>query len=192
MSGTFSPGAKSTTAENEKNFWATQWHCFHDAQGLYGRIFRHDVAAMQQTSKVPGCYYGPDHQVEQYRDALKGSLIWPDDWWCNPPFDQKIEFITKALEQQAAGRQGMMLIPYEPCSGWWQDLLSTGVIIYEPRGRYNFYEPDGQTPKSGVNFPIAFVAFPAMRIGASIRVQFQKSPAPRLPRKRVKKVVDTE
>lgn len=188
MSGNFNPGKESKTDADEKNFWATQWHCFHDGERLYGRRFEHDVAAMQHTAKVPGAYYGPDHECEQYRDAL--TLGWPDHWWCNPPFDRKVEFIKKAREQQAEGRPGMMLIPYEPCSGWWQDLLAEDVIIYEPRGRYNFYAPDGETPKSGVNFPIAFVAFPTMKIGPSVRVQFRKSPAPRLPRKKKEKKVD--
>lgn len=190
MSGNFKPGAKSTTADSDKNFWATQWHCFHDAEGLYGRRLQIDVAAMAHTAKTPGQYYGPDHEVAGYRDSL--LIDWPDHWWCNPPFDRKQEFIVKALEQQKKGHPGMMLIPYEPCSGWWQDLLGKGVIIYEPRGRYNFYEADGKTSKSGVNFPIAFVAFPTMRIGDSIRIPFNKSPAPRKSRKKIDKLVDAD
>ena len=36
---------KSKTPEADRNFWATQWGCFLDAQRLHGRSFRLDVAA---------------------------------------------------------------------------------------------------------------------------------------------------
>lgn len=183
MSGNFNPSKKSETEASDKNRWSTQWHCFNDAQRLYGRPFEYDVAAEKATSKCGAArYFGPDHINSTRRDALARG--WPDHWWCNPPFDDKLKFIDHALEQRASGHPGMLLLPYEPCAGWWQDRFTFGAIIYEPRGRYNFYEPDGITPKSGVNFPVALVALPTMHIGESLRIPFQKSPAPRQPRKK--------
>jgi len=167
MAGSVSPGRKSTTAPEDKNFWATQWECFADAVALYGRPFRFDVAAEPQTAKVPD-FYSPVND----QNAL--TLDWPLDWWCNPPFDLKVEFIRRAREQAAAGRPGMMLLPYEPLTQWWQDNLSDDVVVYEPDGRYNFLERDGVTVKKGVNFGCALVLVGGFRIGPSIRITYKR------------------
>nr|WP_275125076.1 DNA N-6-adenine-methyltransferase [Vibrio fluvialis] len=85
---------------------------------------------------------------------------WEDGWWCNPPFDRKIEFIQKATEEMFKGRDGMMLLPYEPLSGWWIDLVDGfASVVYEPNGRYSFYEADGYTKKTGVNFGSVLLLF---------------------------------
>ena len=105
-------------------------------------------------------------------DAL--NLSWPDHWFCNPPFDLKGPFIRHAKWQQVNGRSGMMLLPYERQTDWWRRGVGKGCIIYEPDGRYNFLERDGETKKSGVNFGSALVCFPAMHIGDSITVPFNR------------------
>ena len=169
MAGTFNPGAKSSTPDADKNFWGTSWRQFYDAVALYGRPFQHDVAAEKATSKCgPVDYFSPDRGD----DAL--ALNWPADWWCNPPFSLKVEFIRHAREQQAAGRPGMMLLPYEPVSNWWRDNLRDDVIVYEPEGRYNFLERDGKTMKTGVNFGTALVLFPTASIGLSLRIPYTR------------------
>lgn len=188
---------KSNTPDSDKNFWATTWDCFADAQALYGRRFKCDVAAEPLTAKCKSYFARPEllDQLLHYRtrdevrsqmrmtearrdtwcDGLDSlQLKWPEHWWCNPPFDLKHDFIQHARKQQADGRSGMMLLPYEPLSGWWRRLLADDVIIYEPDGRYQFYERDGETKKSGANFGCALVAFPTMRIGKSIRVPFER------------------
>ena len=101
-------------------------------------------------------------------------MEWPADWWCNPPFTMKPEFIAEARHAQAAGNPGMMLLPYEPLTKWWRNLLADEVIIYEPDGRYQFMERDGKTTKTGANFGCALVLFPAHKIGKSIRVPFER------------------
>ena len=182
---------KSKTAEADRNFWATQWGCFLDAQRLHGRSFRLDVAAEPLTSKCNRYYARPEmvDELLDYRtsaetklqmresgavcvglDALR--LPWEDDWWCNPPFDIKEQFIRKAKREQAKGRAGMMLLPYEPLTNWWRDNLSLGVFIYEPDGRYNFMGRDGKTKKHGANFGSVLVSFPSQHIGQSPRIQF--------------------
>ena len=173
---------KSKTPESDKNLWATTWECFADSKALYWREFKCDVAALPATAKCTNIIVPPDYTFMDGDDLLERNIVgvdalgtdWPDDWWCNPPFDDKASFIRHARKQQSAGRQGMMLLPYEPITGWWRDLLSDDVIIYEPNGRYNFYEADGATKKSGVNFGSAFVLFPACKIGPSIRVPFKR------------------
>jgi len=138
---------------------------------------------LPKTAKCTNIIVPPDYSFTDGDDLLGCNIIgvdaistlWPDDWWCNPPFDDKFRFIKFARDVQSVlGNQGMMLLPYEPLTGWWRDLLSDDVIIYEPDGRYNFYEADGITKKSGVNFGCTFVLFPACKIGPSIRVPFKR------------------
>ncbi|HGL4146209.1 TPA: DNA N-6-adenine-methyltransferase [Citrobacter koseri] len=167
MSGNFTPARKSQTPTGDKNFWATSWECFNDAEALYGKPFFFDVCAEPLTSKCERYY-----SLAEGNDALQ--LSWPSHWWCNPPFDRKLEFIRKAFAEARHGNPGMMLLPYEPATQWWQQALNAGVIIYEPAGRYNFLERDGITKKHGVNFPSAFVLFGSFFITPSLKIPFQK------------------
>lgn len=183
----------SGTAASDKNFWATTPECFEDGQALYGRPFEIDVAAEPLTAKCQRYYGNPmlydlvldprtsaDTLAAMRRsgrtcvalDSL--SVDWPEHWWCNPPFDHKLEFIGQARRQQAAGRPGMMLLPYEPLTSWWLKRLSFGCIIYEPDGRYQFCERDGVTRKQGANFGSALVLFPTHHIGESPRIRFER------------------
>lgn len=183
----------SGTPASDKNFWATTPECFADGQALYGRPFAVDVCAEPLTAKCQSYYGNPAlyDLVLDYRtsadtlalmresgrtclalDAL--AVDWPEHWWCNPPFDQKLEFIAQARRQQAAGRPGMMLLPYEPLTGWWTKRLSFGCIIYEPDGRYQFCERDGVTKKQGANFGSALVVFPTLHIAESPRIRFER------------------
>ncbi len=182
---------KSKTADGDKNFWATTWECFADAETLYGREFQIDVAAEPSTAKCRK-YYGPaefydrvlvDPEFKQLvsdieiprcvgLDSL--NINWENDWWCNPPFDLKEEFIAKAKQQQKRGISGMMLLPYERQTQWWRNWVSQGCIIYEPDGRYNFLERDGEAKKSGVNFGSAFVLFPAFYVAESPTITFDR------------------
>lgn len=185
MSGNTTPGRQSNTDPALKDKWSTRWSTFNDAQRLYGAPLVFDVAAEKATSKCGDNYFGPDHINSTRRDGL--AREWPASWWCNPPFTLKRDFILQARAQQAAGRPGIMLLPYEPCNGWWRELLAEDVIIYEPDGRIPFYEPDGCTKASGVNFPSALVCFPLHKIGPSVRVPYQRTFDPIV---RKKKVVD--
>ena len=184
---------KSTTDEKDANFWATSWAAFCDAEVLYGREFAVDVCAEPATTKCRSFIGHPMlyEQTLDYRtgpeirrllrglnclalDTLMPSIQWPADWWCNPPFDLKEIFIQKAKYQRDCGRPGMMLLPYEPLTQWWRRSLSRDCIIYEPDGRYNFMERDGETMKQGANFGSALVAFPTMHLNDSIRIPFTR------------------
>jgi len=187
---------KSTTPDNDKNYWGTTWECFNDAQELYGRKLVCDVAAEPLTAKCENYYISTawfdkfrdprfrTEQLEQLRQAEKRgarctgidslNVDWPEHWFCNPPFDLKGPFIRQARRQQQQGRSGIMLLPYERQTDWWRKGCRTGCIIYEPDGRYNFLERDGETKKVGVNFGSALVCFPAMHIHESITVPFNR------------------
>lgn len=131
---------KSTTALAEKNRLSTTWKAFRDAEALYGKPFSIDVCAEPETAKCPTFFCSPDWFESARSNVLTGSelvslkgkkivgfdalqLDWPNDWWCNPPFDRKQEFITHAHKQAKAGRSGMMLLPYEAITGWWRRLV---------------------------------------------------------------------
>lgn len=185
---------RSITAEDAKNRWGTQLGCFLDAQHLYGRKFAVDVCAEPETAKVKKFFASFEWREAQRWSAFgiggmdgfdfrKGQKIlgydslrhnWPADWWCNPPFDRKWDFVAHARRQQDAGRPGMMLLPYNPCSTSWRTKLGSGVIVYEPDGRYNFVEPDGETKQSGANFESALVLFTTSFISESLRITFKR------------------
>lgn len=186
----------SGTPATDKNFWGTTWECFADAQALYGRPFEIDVCAEPTTAKVNRYLMSAEwldkfhdyrhnaRLLEQLRAAgIGGSTCvgfdalnfkWDEHWYCNPPFDLKVDFIQYGQEQRDDGRPGMMLLPYEPLTQWWQDNLSEGCIIYEPDGRYQFYERDGKTKKNNANFGSALVVFPTFKIEESPRIRFNR------------------
>jgi len=186
---------KSKTADADKNYWGTTWECFADGQHLYGRDFFVDVAAEPLTAKCER-YFTTDQILADLitdprdtKDLLRfaenhlGSVCfgldslnmdWPEHWWCNPPFDLKAEFIRHAKKQQAAGRPGMMLLPYTKLTDWWRSALNKGCVIYEPDGRYPFYERNGIIKKSSPNFDSCFVAFPTFKINESPIVRFHR------------------
>ena len=171
---------KSKTSKSDKNRWATQWDCFNDAKALTGFSFMLDACAEKQTAKCANFIspYGFQHgafknaltvdwvhelaQIEAkfaknviaVRPSLRQSAI-----WCNPPFDNKFEFIELCRN---AGKQVpvAMLLPYERNTAWWRKKIHNQASrVYLPDGRYNFYETDGKTKKSGVNFASCFIVF---------------------------------
>ncbi len=157
----------SSTKKAEKNYWATTPECFADAQALYGRKFKIDVAATQLTKKCSVFF-------SEHENAL--ITPWLDDWWCNPPFDSKLAFLTWAYVQKSFFKtSGMMLIPFEPCTGWWEQYVEgKASVVYEPDGRYPFLESDGKTKKSGVNFASCFVLFTPTYTNETLRVRFKR------------------
>lgn len=184
---------QSSTDSSEKDRWATQHGCFNDGQHLYGRPFKIDVAAEPETAKCDRFMVSPDWFEWSRLDILSpyaqsgfnlrpeqrivgfDSLYcdWENDWWCNPPFTLKKEFLAKAAQQVKKGFSGMMLLPYEPLSGWWLELVKPfASVIYEPDGRYNFYKADGVTKKYGVNFGSALVLFTPHTVVEPARVGF--------------------
>ena len=178
---------KSTTAVSDKNRWSTTLECFSDAQILFGRPFSVDTAAEPATAKVNNFYISPDFfkfnnwasEITKSDNRIVGvdalSIDWIDGWWCNPPFDHKQEFLIKAAKEAKAGRSGMMLLPHEPLTGWWRELVeNVATIVYTPNGRYPFLETDGKTKKSGVNFGSSLILFAPHYIKRTEYVPFDR------------------
>ncbi|WP_350401875.1 DNA N-6-adenine-methyltransferase [Catenovulum sediminis] len=157
----------SSTKKMQKNYWATTRECFADAQALYGRKFKIDVAATPLTKKC-------DLFFSEHENSL--TTPWLNDWWCNPPFDNKFSFLEWAYIQKSIFKtSGMALIPFEPCTGWWARYVDgKASVVYEPDGRYPFLESDGKTKKSGVNFASCFVLFSPIYTGETLRVRFKR------------------
>jgi len=193
---------KSSTDSGEKDRWATQHGCFNDGQHLYGRPFKIDVAAEPETAKCDRFMVSPDWFEWSRLDTLSpyaqsgfnlraeqrivgfDSLHcdWENDWWCNPPFTLKKQFLIQAAQQVAKGFSGMMLLPYEPLSGWWLEFVKPfATVIYEPDGRYNFYQADGVTKKHGVNFGSALVLFTPHAVMEPARVGFSRGVGNNVP-----------
>lgn len=183
----------SKTPKSDKNRLSTTWECFNDAKAVTGLTFVLDAAAEPETSKCA-------HYITPEEDAL--SISWGERLsnikkslshvavtrepianqaiWCNPPFDSKLDFIQKAYDESKLHRVSIcLLIPYEPQTIWWRCMVD-GIArtVYEPRGRYNFYEPDGVTPKTGSNFGTCFVLFDGSYINDTNYVKFTPSELP--------------
>ncbi|AZU97885.1 DNA N-6-adenine-methyltransferase [Vibrio phage LP.1] len=171
---------KSQTELSEKNRWGTTWECFQDAVDLFGASLEIDVCAEPQTAKCARYLISPDWKLD--KQALRESYSacvgfdalqcwWGDRFWCNPPFDLKQAFIERAVLHANNGCSGMMLIPYEPCTQWFRKLVVPfASVIYVPDGRYNFLHTDGETKKSGVNFPSCFVLFTPHHNGGEAKI----------------------
>lgn len=164
---------KSSTKSDEKNRWGTTAECFLDATALYGRKFKLDVAAEPETAKVTQFICSPDFfklktwassLIKNDKEIIAVNALtcdWTQDWWCNPPFDMKPEFLTAAHHQSVVnGFSGMMLLPYESQTIWWRQYVENiATAVFIPDGRYPFLEIDGVTVKKGINFGSVFVLF---------------------------------
>lgn len=189
---------KSKTDESVKDLWGTGVDLVNDARKIYGRDFKTDVATLPHNAKANNYILPPDfldiflsvkgwQAKERFKeaqligktcigfDALLPAMDWGNDWFCNPPFSDRLRkaFITKAKEQQQEGNSGVMILPYVPATGWFDEYLSTGVIVYEPNGRYNYVDQNGVEQK-GCNFDSCVVVFPSFFVKDSIRIRYQR------------------
>lgn len=89
--------------------WETPWDLFHRLDEEFH--FQWDVAATLVNRKVMD-YYGPDHHLAEYRDAL--TIKWQaSPCWMNPPYSKGLQakFIQKANHERWQGIQTVALLP---------------------------------------------------------------------------------
>lgn len=166
---------QSKTPMSEKNRLSTTLEAFSDAKLVSGLAFVLDAAAEPETTKclsfispeqdaLSACWGVEFHKALKRYTYLEVAGICggrPMGIWCNPPFDLKHDFIQKAYDTaRTHGIPVLMMLPYEPTTVWWRVMVDGfASVVYEPRGRYNYYEVDGKTLKRGINFPSCFVLY---------------------------------
>lgn len=180
---------KSKSKAEDKNRWGTTWRCFNHASLLTGNSFLLDACAEEPTAKCAN-FISPEENtfnvdwvnrlstIEQKISKLdvtrvptKQSAI-----WCNPPFDNKFEFIEECYRYSKLGLTITMLLPWERTTGWWRDLINNKASrVFVPDGRYPFFDIDGKTQKSGVNFASCFVEFSPRHFNITEYVDFVRS-----------------
>ncbi|HAD48553.1 MAG TPA: hypothetical protein DCF92_07030 [Idiomarina sp.] len=154
---------KTNTVKKLKNFWRTSQEAYNDACYLCGvSKFDIDVAASRENKLCT--YY-----IDENQNALSFESWFADDCvglnavWCNPPFDQKTQFLDKAYEQISKSNSSKlicMMIPYEPATKWWRNHVhDKASIVYVPDGRYCFRHPETGELMGDVNFASCFVIF---------------------------------
>ena len=148
--------------------WSTPRELY-DALDLEFR-FQWDAAATRETAKAGGYrYFGPDHSVAEYRDAL--SQPWRcsrmevvERLFCNPPYSRCKDFIAKAAAEAKHGATTVMLIPARTDTRYWHAHIwddvrhcpRPGVEVRFIKGRLKFGDSKNSAP-----FPSAVVVFRA-------------------------------
>lgn len=154
---------KSRTKESIKDNWRTSDAAFELARRLYGVPFEQDVCS--EDGGAARC----ERFITPEMDALK--IPWLNNWWCNPPFSRKPEFIAKAVEQAQYGRSGMMLLPYTATTKWFRLLvMDNAAAVFVPNRRFHFHHPDGGELKSGSSFESCLVLFNPHFNGGEARI----------------------
>lgn len=128
-----------------------------------------DVAASMENRKCLA-YLGPDHPMENCRDALAGS--WANivaglgDCWCNPPYSRGLQgkFIAKAAAERLCGATTVMLLPARTDTKAFHAFIwdlakhqpRVGVEVRFLKGRLKFVGAPASAP-----FPSMIVVFRA-------------------------------
>ncbi len=141
--------------------WATPQATF-DALHLEFR-FQWDAAATAGNAKCGGyAYFGPLHQVPEYRDALTVSWRGCPGVWLNPPYSRCREFIAKAAAEAKHGATVVCLVPSRTDTRWWHDYVwdnvrhqpRPGVEVRFIKGRLKF-----EGAAAGAPFPSVILVF---------------------------------
>lgn len=146
--------------------WSTPQD-FYDALHLEF-VFQWDAAATATNSKCGGySYFGLDHSVAEYRDALTVPWVTWDRrrFFLNPPYSHVREFIAKAASEAARGGPSTViacLVPSRTDTRWWHEHVwddvrhcaRPGVEVRFRKGRLKFGGSDNSAP-----FPSVVIVF---------------------------------
>lgn len=106
----------------------------------FGRLV-FDLAASEQNTVVPGCFYN------EAQNALTRSWVHPTDQsnvvvpvgrayrWLNPPFARPVPWLAKATEENA---NTLVLLPCSGGANWWRDWVHEKVPVLQLNGRLKF------------------------------------------------------
>ena len=65
--------------------------------------------------------------------------LWPNKSYCNPPFSEKAQFVSRAASSHRAGREVLLYLPFDPTTGWFETLYHENplIIIFMKRMQHN-------------------------------------------------------
>lgn len=116
--------------------------------------FQVDRAATLLSAKASR-YYGPDHPLPEYRDAL--TCPWDGRGFLNPPYSQVGKFLQKAYWEMTTGVPTVALVAARPDTRYWHDYVAYADEVRFLKGRLKF-ESAGKVENSAP-FPSAIVIF---------------------------------
>lgn len=128
-----------------------------------------DLAALS-TSKVAPSYFGPDHYLEMWRDALAC------DWttmlrglggryafgFLNPPFSLLSVFMRKVWRERQHGARIVCVLPQKTETVWYHDVAVHADAIRQLRGRLPYVSATKVDPAAkddGAFFPSSVMVF---------------------------------
>jgi phage N-6-adenine-methyltransferase len=110
--------------------WETPPEIVRLAHSLFG-VFDLDVAATEANRKGRLWY-----SLEN--DGLR--LPWDRKWWCNPPYSRISPWVEKAASAEVPG---VMLLPCDSSTRWWQRWVHGEAIIVPITRRIRFVGASG-------------------------------------------------
>ena len=149
---------QSVVHSSSKDDWQTP----QDLYDLLHKEFTFQVdRAASFANKKCLLYYGPDHQHENFRDAL--TIAWSGQGFLNPPYSLVGKFMAKAYAEMAInGVSTVALIAARPDTKWWHEYVAYADEIRFLKGRLRF---EGEDTGNSAPFPSAVVIFRPLPIG---------------------------
>lgn len=169
---------KSQTEKQNKDYWRTSLELINDAKNLLKiKWFSVDVCAKDRDTSI----WLSTAYIDENINALSPKVNWNKHYiiksesfhsrdlpmFCNPPFSQKWQFFSKAIEQsQQYHLSILMVLPYTPATKQWhQNVHGQNCIIYIPDGRYQYLLPDGTKPVNSCNFETCLILIVPFKCG---------------------------
>ncbi len=159
----------TTTPAEEANLAQTPvW--FYQALEKQLRIkFLLDVCAIEATAKCKNYY----SLLERNEDALK--LPWTPHNFCNPPYNDIMPWVDKAIIEAGKGKTTAMLIPDKPEVGYIRKSRRFADTMIHMPFRLKFLRPNGEKfldkrgKEQGPKFPVTVVLFTPWGINMPVR-----------------------
>jgi phage N-6-adenine-methyltransferase len=105
------------------------------------------------------CAYAQAHiQAKEFYTKADDGLtrVWNGRLWCNPPFSRVADFISKLLDEVAAGRvrAGILLVHNNSDTAWFHQAAEAADAMCLVRGRISFLQESGpaSSPPQGQVF----------------------------------------
>lgn len=139
--------AAHVQAVKQDDLWETPPELFDEFCQKHNLYLELDVCATKQSRKCRN-YFGPDYpNYDPRHDAFLN--LWDKDFFCNPPYSNKEDWIAYGIEQAMAhGVTGVFLIYAKTDTQWWHDLVVENrdiMKVYFQKGRIPFLK-NGTVP----------------------------------------------